>query len=303
MKNWFIGAGIVLFAFALLGNGALRAAGVDSRQAHKGDAWLGLYLADVEETSNWDDAEGAVVREVVKGGPADKAGLREGDVIIKLRDRTVRDADDVTRDIRKMAPGDEVALLVLRNGRKLNLKVKLEEREKPMGIRPPQRDQQREHPRELQPLRNFFMRQNRRMGVQLQEMDPDLADYFMVKEGEGVLVTHVDAESAAEQAGLKSGDVLMAVNDQAVHKIEEVTKAVQESDSDTLQIAYVRKGRRDSTTVVLSERKPLNLQLRFNGDSWPFSGETMEELRKDLEELRDELNDLKIHMNIDVEKK
>ncbi len=301
MRNWLTGAAIVLLALAWTGHGALYAAEKNQRPAHKGDAWLGLYLGDVEESSSWDDAEGAVVREVVQGGPADKAGFHEGDVIIKLQDRTVRDADDITRDIRKMSPGDEVVLLVVRDGKKLTLKTRLAEREKPVGIRSPQRELP-ERAREVQPLSNFFVRQSRRMGVQLQELDSDLADYFKVKVGEGVLVTHVDDESAAEAAGLKSGDVLVAVNDQIVNRITEVTKAIQESESDTLQVAYVRKGERTTTTVLLPERNPLNLQFRFKGEGWPFSVETMEGLRKDLDALRDELNDLKIQLNIDVEK-
>ncbi|HNW59380.1 MAG TPA: PDZ domain-containing protein [bacterium] len=302
MKMGFARTGIVLFILAFLSTALLGAQEAESRAVHKGGAWLGLYLGDTENDNNWEDTEGAVVREVVKDGPADQAGVKEGDVIIKLQDRTVRDADDITRDIRKMSPGDEATLLVLRDGKKITLKAKLQERHKPIGIKTPQPERRLERTREVQPFGNFFMRANRRMGVQLQELDADLAEYFKVKEGEGVLVTSVAEESAAAAAGLKAGDVLMTVDDQPVHRISEVTSAVQENESDTLKVSYMRKGDWASTTVLLPERKPLNLQLRLNGDAWPFSGETMEELRHDLDELRDELNDLKIKLDINVDK-
>jgi serine protease Do len=303
MKNWYVRAGIALFMMVFMAGSALFAQETDSRVIVSGGAWLGVYLDDAGAENSWDDAEGAVIQEVVKDGPADKAGLREGDVIIKLQDRTVRDADDVTRDIRKMKPGDKVQIQVLRDGKKITLAAELQEREKTIGIKAPAREKRLERLKELKPLPGFWLQSNRRLGVGLQEMDSDLAGYFEVTEGEGVLVTDVEKGNVAEKAGLKSGDVITAVNGKAVTEIGDVTSALEEGESDEYQITFMRKGRKEEITVKLPEREPLNLHLRLNGDDWPFSRETMKDLREDLEKLRDELDELKIKLEIEVDKK
>ena len=169
MRRWYEQAGIALLAGILLAAGGVTAQQIETRTVVTGGAWLGVYLGDAGEESGWDENEGAIVREVVKDGPADKAGLRENDIIIKLQDRTVRDADDVTRDIRKMKPGDEVKLLVLRDKKKVTLTAKLQERKRVREESlPPAVDEEAkkefERQRDLRPLQGLWMQKNRRMG-------------------------------------------------------------------------------------------------------------------------------------------
>jgi len=306
MRRWYERAGIALLAGILLAAGAATAQQIETRVVVKGGAWLGVYLSDAGEESGWDEKEGALVQEVVKDGPADKAGLRENDIIIKLQDRTVRDADDVTRDVRKMKPGDEVKLLVLREKKKITLTAVLQERrvvrDENVQVMPDQRRKHFERQKELRPLQGFWMQKNRRMWVQLQEMNRDLAEYFQTGEGEGVLVTRVDEESAAAAAGLKAGDVITAVNGKKVGKVEEVADAIEENEAAGQEVTFLRKGQSQSVKVELPERPERNFRIQLEGSGWPFGRETMEELREDLEELREELEDLKINLDIEVEK-
>ena len=308
MRRWYEQAGIALLAGILLAAGGVTAQQIETRTVVTGGAWLGVYLGDAGEESGWDENEGAIVREVVKDGPADKAGLRENDIIIKLQDRTVRDADDVTRDIRKLKPGDEVKLLVLRDKKKLTLTAKLQERKRVREESlPPAVDEEAkkefERQRDLRPLQGLWMQKNRRMGVQLQELDSDLAEYFQTGEGVGVLVTGVEKESPAAAAGLKSGDVITAVNGKKVRKAGDVVKALEENESGEQEVAFLRKGSTRSVIVKLPERPERNFRIQLEGSGWPFSRETMEELREDLEELRQELDQLKIKLNIQVDEK
>ena len=306
MRRRYERAWIALFAGVLLAAGAVTAQQIETRTVVTRGAWLGVYLGDAGAESGWDDSEGAIVREVVKDGPADKAGLRENDIIIKLQNRTVRDADDVTRDIRKMKPGDEVKLIVLRDKKKVTLTAKLQERKRAAERTLPadvneKTKKEFERQRDLRPLQGLWMQKNRRMGVQLQELDRDLAGYFQIEEGEGVLVIGVDKESPAAEAGLRSGDVITAVNGKKVHKAREVAKALEENESGEQEVVFVRKGTFQSVTVKLPERPERNFRIQLEGSGWPFSREMMEELREDLEELRYEFDQLKIKLDIQVD--
>ena len=307
MHTWYRPAPLVLFVLALLLGSVLAAQEIEATVVIKNNAWLGVYLGDAEQVHGWNQMEGAVVQEVVKDGPADKAGLRAGDTIIKLQDRTIRDADDVTRDIHKMKPGDVVEIQVLREGKKTTLKAKLQEREvkREMAMSPERKERERriERVKEQKSLPGFWGQPGRRMGVQLQEMDADLAEYFEVKEGEGVLVSAVEEQSAAETAGLKSGDVLVAINDMQVNNLEDVREALGKAESNEHKITYKRKGQTENATVILEKGEVRNFQFRFGGDEWPFSGETLRDLREDLEELKEELEELKIKLDIEVETK
>ncbi len=282
----------------LLAAGALMAQEVETRVIVKGGAWLGVYLADADEESGWEEKDGAVVKDVVKDGPADKAGVREGDIIVKLQDRTVRDANDVTRDVRKMKPGDEVQILVLRDGKKVNLKANLAERKASSEPAGPIDAYKRSARAEA--LQGYFGLSKSRLGVQVQEMDADLAGYFQVKEGGGVLVTEVEKESPAAAAGLKSGDVITAVNGKPVAEATDLVRAMDKSKSSEQEITYLRQGRTEKVMVKTARPESRVMQFRFNGDDWPFSKETMDELRKDLEQLKEEMKELKIKLDIEI---
>jgi serine protease Do len=183
---------------------------------------LGVVVSDL------DAAQGAGVKidEVTTDSAAAKAGLKEGDVVVEFDGERVRSARQFTRLVQETADGRTVKIEVLRNGGKHTLEATPEARSFSRDMAPDSDRIRREVERSMGDLpRNFSfrmpdnpgttefrMRSSRaRLGVSVQELSPELADYFGAKDG-GALVSSVTRGSAAEQAGLKAGDVITSVN-------------------------------------------------------------------------------------------
>ncbi|MBN2355861.1 PDZ domain-containing protein [candidate division KSB1 bacterium] len=215
-------------------------------------AWLGVYLGDYEPGDKGVSHYGAVIERVVKDSPAEKAGLKEGDVIIKVDNKAIRDADDVTRDLRKLKPGDKVQIHVIRGEKDLTFEAEL-------GAKPD--SEQIFSPRKGRLMINLS---SPYLGVEMQDLNPDLAEYFKVKADEGVLVTRVMEDSPAEKAGLKAGDIITEFDGKKISEVDDLSKAVRKAEKDEeVEITYVRKGRQDRTRVKLEADKK---RLRIFGD-------------------------------------
>ncbi len=218
--------------------------------------WLGVYLGDyASETAKSAHRAGALVQEVIENSPAARAGLRKGDILIKMQNKAVRDADNVIQDLGKMKPGDEVALTVLRDGKEKAVKVKLANY--PEAKRSVQSEKKTRPEKALKvkmPEKFIFSLGTSRLGVRVQEMDEDLASYFNLKAGEGVLVTEVEEESPAQKAGLKSGDVITAVNGAKTGTPEALREEIRDLPEDkTAEISYLRKGALQKAQVQLEQ--------------------------------------------------
>ncbi len=221
-------------------------------------AWLGVYLSDHESRDPGDVNYGARVDRVVKDSPADKAGLKEGDIIIKLENRIIRNANDVTKDLRQFKPGDNIQLEVVRGNKNIRLTATLAQRPESEGLIKKQ-------------LRiNFFPPS---LGVEMQDMNEDLAEYFNVKEGDGVLVSRVLKDSPAEKAGLKAGDVIIEFDGKKISKAADLSRAIRKADVDEkLELIYIRKGQQQKTTVVLEhDKRRIRLFEDFEGGPLYFT--------------------------------
>ena len=218
----------------------------------KGDEtypWLGVRLWSLDRETREElgikERRGAVVEEVIEGSPAEEAGILEDDVIISISDRKVRDADDVVRLIEKNEPGDEVNVKIVRKDEHKDIKVTLGERpekaEKALYFAGPDKH-----------FSVYIDGDGASLGVQLQDLNSALAEYFSAKEHEGVLITEVYEESAAEEAGLRPGDIILAIGEEDVSEVEDVMDIlVEQEKGDEIEVSYLRKGKKDKATVKL----------------------------------------------------
>jgi serine protease Do len=197
---------------------------------------IGVQVRDVASGT------GAEVRDVVADSPASRAGFREGDVIVEFDGERVRSASQLARLVRETAPGRQVNAVVTRGGARQTLQVTTEQRR--AGFDLPE-FQLRDDLRAFEGDQLFEMplprlRRGNRIGTTLMPLNDQLAAYFGVKEG--VLVSSVAPDSAAARAGLKAGDVIVAVNDQIVRDPGEVRDAMRErSGAGELTLRIVRE--------------------------------------------------------------
>ncbi len=161
-------------------------------------AFLGVVLKDVTaadvHSMKLPGVYGAIVSRVVSGSPAAKAGLEVNDVILEFGGMRVWSADQLAQLLRETPPGRTVALQVSRAGKKKNLQVTIEARREgwvtprievpPIQISPPTFNFNRR-------FYAFFPTCDR-LGVEVQTLTPQLATFFHVTQGKGVLVTEVE---------------------------------------------------------------------------------------------------------------
>jgi len=204
-----------------------------------GNAWLGVQLKDVtaekaRELKLPAGEYGALVIGVDEDGAAAKAGLQKGDVIVEFAEERVRSAAQLRRLIRETPTGRSVSLQVIRDGQARTLSAKLHARTNHFYFQAPDMmnlPQMEIPPEMMAPLNNrnfaFVLGGRPTLGVTGEELTSQLAAYFGVKQGKGVLVSEVIAGSPAAQAGLKAGDVIVAVDGKEVATVAELRKAVE----------------------------------------------------------------------------
>ncbi len=239
---------------------------------------VGVRLSDVAadqvKAYKLSKAEGAVVEAVNPNSPAATAGFHESDVIVEFDGEHVRSASHLTRLVAETPVGRDVAVIVVRDGRRTNLHVTTEAGNANGWFDPTlggmiDRDQMRDAaeqagraaremgrniPDMMEGMRNGMLNRGR-LGVSVQEVTPELAEYFGVKSG--VLVASVSADSAAAKAGLKAGDVITAVDGKAVSTPAELVKAFPTGDGQhDVNLTFVRDKHERSVKATLDPAAP-----------------------------------------------
>lgn len=222
------------------------------------------------------DLRGLVVTNVHDDTPADDAGLRNRDVILKLNGRPMEDEDEFTEAIRAIEPGREATLEVWRDGETRNVTFTAAKRPRTWNFSWDSDDG--EAPRilaipgtprvppvppvpdapmapglhHLRGLGRF--ESGGRLGVEIRDLNADIADYFGVKGDDGALVWKVNEDSPAEEAGLKAGDVIVEVEGEAVRDTDDLREILAGHDpGETVAVAYVRRGTNGTARVELGE--------------------------------------------------
>jgi serine protease Do len=225
------------------------------RTLEGGGAWLGVRLEDLtaEKAKELKLAGeyGVMVKDVEEDSPAAKAGVAKGDVILEFAGEKVRSAAHLRRLVRETPAGRAVSLQVSRAGRALTLTAKLEaggDRTFELPAMPPM-------PRlpniEIPEFDFVWRARGARLGISGDELTPQLAEYFGVKQGKGVLVREVVVGSAAEKAGLKAGDVIVAVDGKEVATVSKLRRALagDTEEKRKVTLTIVRDKREQTLTV------------------------------------------------------
>jgi serine protease Do len=172
---------------------------------------------------------GVLVNSVNPGGPADQAGVKTGDVIVQLNGKDVNDSNTLRNDIAGMQPGTAVTLSILRDGKPLDIRVKLGE------LTP-------ESARANQPESGGGEDGGARLGIAVTPLTPSRAAELGLRRGtQGVLIDQVDPNGPAAQAGIQPGDVIQEVNRQPVRSPSDVAAALARSGNHT-PILLINRG-------------------------------------------------------------
>jgi serine protease Do len=179
--------------------------------------FLGMNIADVtdetREAFGLPEARGALVQSVEPGKPADKAGIRNGDVVIEVNGKSIRNNRELIDTISYLPIGSDVKVTVLRDGKRMTLNARTEER-------PSDGTADEEEASPSEPVRD-------KLGMTVQELSSELLRQYGLPEGvRGVIVTGVKNVSPAGEAGINEGDVISEIQGKPVNTLSEFRSAI-----------------------------------------------------------------------------
>jgi serine protease Do len=214
--------------FAIPINMAKEVAPQLQKRGHVTRGLLGVAIQDVTpelaKSLGLKESKGALVSQVVPGGPADKAEIEQGDVIVSFDGRMVDDSKDLPRIVASTTVGKTVTVKLLRDGKEVERQAKVGEME-----------EENTSETEKSPVHPS-------LGVTVQNLTPQVARELGLKKSAGVVVTGVEPGSPAAEALIQAGDVIQAVNRKPVKNVDDFVKIVEKAKGDGSLLLLVQRG-------------------------------------------------------------
>jgi Do/DeqQ family serine protease len=210
---------------------------------------LGVFVQavteDIAQSLGLKEAKGVIIGSVQKGSAAEKAGLKQGDVIMAFNGNAVGDANELRNLVAATQPGTDAELTILRDGREQQVKVTL-------GELTASASAEREEGGEGD---GSEQSEGGKLGLTLTPLTPEIASRLRLSEDrQGLVVTGVDPSGPAAEAGIQQGDLIEQANRQPVKSIEDLRAAIQNAGERPL-LLLVTRGNQGSLFVTVRPRK------------------------------------------------
>ncbi len=243
-----------------------------------GGSFLGVYAEDINKENmgryGLREARGAGITSIVKDSPAEKAGLKKDDVILRFDGEGVTSVRKLNRLVSEVAPDQTVRLGISRGGSEQEVAVTIGKRKDSMDalhklqglggklerleglMAPGARVWKWEGPDSDNDGFVFAFGNNRRIGVSTTQLTKQLAEFFGVADGKGVLVSSVGDDSPAAKAGIRAGDVITAVDGEKIEDAGDLTRALGKKKEGDVTLTIVREKHQRSITVTPKAASP-----------------------------------------------
>jgi serine protease Do len=196
-------------------------------KGHVTRGWLGVSIQEVTpglaKSFDLKEKQGALVAQVVSGGPAEKAGIEQGDVILGFDGKEITESKDLPRIVASTPIGKTVTVKLLRNGKVVDRQVKVGEMEEKVDI-------------------SKLPSSHKTLGIVVQNLTPEIARELGVKMDAGIVVTQVEPGSPAADAGIQTGDVIQQVNRKPVKNVEDFIQKVERATDKDNVLLLIQRG-------------------------------------------------------------
>ena len=256
----------------------------------EGGSFLGVYAEDVNKENmgryGLREVRGVGITQVVKDSPAEKAGLKKDDVILRFEGDSVTSVRKLNRLVGEVAPDQSVRLGISRGGSEQEVSVTIGKRDQSLnafnrlegtngllgtdGFKGLEGLQKLDRFKGLQDFKDmpganlwkwegqgtgndgwvFALGNNRRVGVSTVQLTKQLADYFGIADGKGVLVTAVSDGSPAAKAGLRAGDVITTVDGETIEGSGDLSRAINKNKDGDVTVVVIRDKKQRTIKVT-----------------------------------------------------
>lgn len=232
-----------------------------------GGSYMGVEVREISRENFAEmglrEVRGVGIARVIKDSPAEKAGLQPGDVIVRFNGEVLNSRRQLTRLISEVAPDHKAVLTVVRGGAEMEIPVTIGRRPVPRlftgNFEPPKIEMPEGEWPEVETVIPrgkadgtyiWRMSSDRSIGVGVSPLTDQLAKYFGVPAGHGLLVNRVSKDSPAERAGLRAGDVIVEVEGRQVKGTGDLIRSIYEKKEGGVNLTIIRDKRRQTVTVV-----------------------------------------------------
>ena len=262
--------------------------------AHPSQSYLGVDLKDIPDDQvaplRLRDTHGAEITRVDHDGPAGKMGLRERDVVIQMNGVAIEGEEHIRRMLSSTPPGHVVVLVISRDGQSMTMTGQMADRneverqawEQHLGAIPPQAPASALPSDEASAAGSFapaagaapstrysksflgaLLMTPTYTGVLLERMGPQLATFFGVPNGAGLLVRNVETNSPAAMAGIRAGDIVLRANSQNVANMNDWAKAIKEAKGRPVSVVVFRDRQERTLLLTPDSKKRSDLELPY----------------------------------------
>jgi serine protease Do len=198
--------------------------------------WLGVSIQsvtpDIANSLGLERSRGALVADVLKDGPAERAGLKVGDVIVAFDGTEIKDSTDLPAIVARTRPGKQVNIKVLRDKKDMTIPVTVTELKEEEVV--------------------ASAKEKGELGLTVQKLTPEMAESMQLGRVQGLIITAVEPGSAADEAGLQQGDLIVEVDRKPVREIADFRKAVEGAKKGQRILFLVR---REGNSLFVALRK------------------------------------------------
>jgi serine protease Do len=240
--------------------------------------YLGVYAENINRENmgryHLSTPRGVGITQVIQGSPAEKAGLKKDDVILRLDGENITSVRKLNRLVSEIAPDQSVRVTVSRGGSEQELTATIGKRDNASTVQGLFRGEPKVWKWEGDPRGfkfespmierfgfgldkdgdlTFLLSNSRRIGVSTMQLNKQLAEYFGVTGGKGVLVTSVTEDGPAAKAGVKAGDVITAIDGEAVDSPGDISRAINRKKEGDVTLTVIRN--RSQQTIRVTPRE------------------------------------------------
>ena len=189
--------------------------------------WLGVMIQkitpELKDKLKLKDERGALVADVTTNGPADKAGIKRGDVIVSFDGKVIKQMKDLPYIVGTTPVNKTVLVEVIRKGQKKDFQIKLGELKE--GKKPEETSQEKPY-----------------LGMTVEELTPQLARNLGISETSGLVVVQVNNNTPAAEAGLKQGDIILEIDQITIKKLEQFNKKIKDYKKGDNILFLIKRG-------------------------------------------------------------